>query len=51
MTKAGVALKIFYPNLIHVTCFAHAIHRFAEEIRNEFLSVNKLISAMKKVYS
>ncbi|KAF0748382.1 Uncharacterized protein FWK35_00032412 [Aphis craccivora] len=35
MTKAGVALKIFYPNLIHVTCFAHAIHRFAEEIRNE----------------
>ncbi|KAF0709295.1 CGG triplet repeat-binding protein 1, partial [Aphis craccivora] len=35
MTKAGVALKIFYPNLIHVTCFAHAIHRFAEEIRND----------------
>lgn len=50
MTKAGVALKIFYPNLIHVTCFAHAIHHFAEEIRNLFLSVNKLISAVKKVF-
>jgi hypothetical protein len=31
MTKAGVALKTFYPNLIHVTCFAHTVHRFAEK--------------------
>lgn len=50
MVKAGEALNIFYPNLIHVTCFAHAVHRFAEEILNEFLGVNKLISAVKKVF-
>lgn len=47
MTKAGVALNIFYPNLIHVTCFV--VHRFAEEIRNEFLGVNKLIFIVKKM--
>lgn len=31
-------------------CFAHAVHRFAEGIRNEFLGVNKVISAVKKVF-
>lgn len=30
------ALKMFYPNLIYVTCFAHAVHRFIVENRSEF---------------
>lgn len=50
MTKAGVALKIFYPNLIHVICFAHAVHRFTEEIWNKFMSAYKLIFAVNKVF-
>lgn len=39
-----------YPNLIHVICFANVVHCFAEDIQNEFLGVNKLISAVKKVF-
>lgn len=50
MVKAGQALKVFYPNLIHITCQAHGLHRLAEEIRKEFGNVNKLISSTKKVF-
>lgn len=50
MLKAGKVLKVFFPNMIHVTCFAHGLHRLAEECRNEYSSVNKLISKTKKVF-
>lgn len=50
MIKAAKALQVFYPNLTHVTCFAHGIHRLAEEVRCTFGSVNKLISSTKKVF-
>lgn len=50
MIKAGHNLKIFYPNLIHVTCLAHALNRVAEEIRKHFPLVNSLISNMKKIF-
>lgn len=33
-----------------VTYFAHAVHRFAEEIRNTFLGVKKLISLVIKAF-
>lgn len=50
MIKAAKALQVFYPNLIHVTCFAHGVHRLAEEVRCTFGKVNKLISSTKKVF-
>lgn len=50
MVKAGQALKVFYPKLLHFTCLAHGLHRVAEEIRKEFGIVNKLISSTKKVF-
>ncbi len=50
MIKAVNHLKIFYPNLKHITCLAHGLHRIAEEVRNHFVEVNKLISSMKKVF-
>lgn len=50
MIKAAKALQVFYPNLIHVTCFAHGVHRLAEEVRSTFGNVNKLISSTKKVF-
>lgn len=50
MIKAGKVLQVFYPNLIHVTCFAHGVHRLAEEVRSTFGNVNKLISSTKKVF-
>ena len=27
------ALQLLYPNMIHVTCLAHVLHRVAEEVR------------------
>lgn len=50
MLKAGQNLKIFYENLLHVTCLAHGINRVAEYIRSEFPLVNDLISNVKKVF-
>lgn len=50
MLKAGMNLKVFYPNLIHLTCVVHGFNRVAEEIRLNFPLVNKLISSVKKVF-
>lgn len=48
MLKAGQNLKIFYPNLFHVTCAAHGINCVAEAIRLEYPLVNELINNGKK---
>lgn len=50
MLKCGMQLKVFYPNMIHVTCLAHALHRVCEAIRILFPKVNTLISSTKKVF-
>lgn len=50
MLKAGRGLKLFYPNLIHITCIIHGFNRVAEEIRLHFPLVNKLISSVKKTF-
>lgn len=50
MIKAGQNLKIFYENLIHVTCLAHGLNRVAETIRVSFPLVNDLISNVKKIF-
>jgi hypothetical protein len=50
MKKAGAALKVIFPKMIHVTCMAHAIHRVAEEIRSLFPDVDKLVSNGKKIF-
>ena len=51
MIKAEKDLKVFYPSMIHITCFAHALHRVCEQVREMFKEVNDLISAVKKVFS
>lgn len=50
MRKAARHLKTFYPNLIHITCIAHAFHNACEELRIAFPLVNKIISQVKKVF-
>ncbi|XP_077528186.1 uncharacterized protein LOC144139806 [Haemaphysalis longicornis] len=50
MLKAGALLKVFYPELLHVTCLAHGIHRVCEELRKSFSSVNELIAVGKAVF-
>ncbi len=50
MILAGKDLKTSYPNMIHLTCLAHALHRLAETIRASFPDVDKLIYNTKKVF-
>lgn len=50
MVKAAQNLKMFYENLIHVTCLAHGLNRVAEEIRSNFPLINDLISNVKKIF-
>ncbi|KAF6199647.1 hypothetical protein GE061_005945 [Apolygus lucorum] len=50
MLKAGDHLKAMYPMVVHLTCFSHGLHRVAEAVREEYPTVNKLISSTKKVF-
>lgn len=50
MLLAGRLLKRFLPNMKHVTCFAHALHRVSETIRSEYPDIDCLISNVKKVF-
>lgn len=50
MVKAGTNLKILYPDLMHVTCLAHGLHRVAESVRDKFKNVDKLLAAVKGVF-
>lgn len=49
MLKAGKLLKNIYPNMLHITCVAHALHRICEFIRNEFPEVDKVIAFFKQI--
>ncbi|XP_047025944.1 uncharacterized protein LOC124640850 [Helicoverpa zea] len=50
MISAGQKLKCYLPQLKHVTCFAHALHRVSEQIRMEYNDVDILISNVKKIF-
>lgn len=36
--------------MLHVTCFAHGLHRLAEHVRENFSTVNTLIAKVKAVF-
>lgn len=48
--KAGTTIKALYSKMIHVTCIAHGLHRLAENIRNHFPKVDKLVAKGKQVF-
>lgn len=50
MLKAGRKLKELYPNLVHVTCLAHAMHLVAETIRDKFSDLNNFIAWTKSIF-
>lgn len=50
MLRAGRLLKIDFPNMIHVTCLAHALNRVAEQVRSQYANVDILIANVKKVF-
>ena len=49
MVKAAKGLQVLYPKMIH-TCLAHALHRVAEEVRESYTDVDKLIANGKKIF-
>ena len=50
MKCAARSLQIQYPNMIHLTCLCHGLHRIAEEIRLNFPNVDKLIANVRKIF-
>uniref|UniRef100_A0A915IIW2 DUF659 domain-containing protein n=1 Tax=Romanomermis culicivorax TaxID=13658 RepID=A0A915IIW2_ROMCU len=49
MVLAMTNLKAMFPNLHHVTCLAHSLHRVCESIRNEYSHAKDFIGALRKV--
>lgn len=50
MMKAGRQIKLSYPNICHMTCLAHCLHRVAETVRSSYPDVDRFISNMKKIF-
>lgn len=48
--KVGKLLKILIPEVKHVTCLAHMLHRVAEDLRERSLNADKTISLIKKIF-
>jgi hypothetical protein len=49
-TKAAKALQLLYPKMIHVTGLMHALHRVAEEVRENFPGVEQLVANGKNIF-
>lgn len=47
---SGRLLKELYPNILHITCIAHALHNLCEEIREFFDDVNEFIGKTKQLF-
>lgn len=50
MLKAGKKIKEMCPQILHVTCIVHGIHRIAETIRSHYKNVDDFINNTKKVF-
>lgn len=50
MLKAGRMLQEHCKKMIHFTCMAHALHRIAERVRENFNLVDTFIANMKKTF-
>lgn len=49
MKLAMSNLKPLFPNMHHVTCLAHSLHRVCERIRDEYVSANDFIASLRKL--
>jgi len=49
MIKTGV-LNIFYLKMIYVTWVVHELHRVREEVRSQFITVDKVILSIKIIF-
>jgi hypothetical protein len=48
--RIAEGLSMGYPEMIHVTCLAHALHRVCETICMFHANVNKLVDNGKKIF-
>lgn len=51
MLKAMRELKAIFPNMMHITCLCHALHRVCEEAKVEYSQAAALITSLKMVLS
>ena len=51
MIKGIKDAKITFPNLNHITCLAHSLHRVCESIRINNEETDKFIALMKQILS
>jgi hypothetical protein len=51
MIKAGKALQLLHPKMIHVTSLVHALRRVAKEVRGRYPEVDQLIANGKKIFT
>lgn len=49
MLKAGQNLKVLYPNLLHVTCVCHALHRVCEKVHSDYQHAKKFVEKFSKI--
>lgn len=50
MIYSGKHLKAFHPQIIHVTCIVHSLHRACKDVRYIFPDVNWLLSWATKLF-
>jgi len=50
MVKTANTLTGLFPNMIHVTCVAHGLHRVCETIRLEYPNIDNMVNCVKKVF-
>ena len=50
MKKAVRSLAAIFPQMTHLTCLAHGLHRLAEKVRDLYPQVDKFIAAIKRIF-
>jgi hypothetical protein len=50
MVKAANGFKMLYPEVVRLTCLAHALHTAAKEVQGSYSDIAKLILNIKKVF-
>jgi len=50
MIKAGTTIGALYSKMVHITCLAYGMNRAAENLREKFTQIDKLIAKIKQIF-